>query len=495
MRDRTKFSPVVSLLSSAALIGACLAALSACVEKGPGGKRKEIDPSYIKNNILTEAPTTLTNTINADLDGKIVYLGNVIEKTAIAPGDKVMIKHYWKVVQAPGTQWHVFSHLKGEGHGPDFLNVDETDMRTGHGPATWQAGEIIQDIQQFTLSPNWHSKTATLIVGLFPTGKHGIGDRMKIVSGPNADGAVIAATFTVDTSKAPPAPGTVIVKQASSPIVIDGVADEPAWATAAASGDFVQADGSPAPVGKASAKMTWDDKNLYVFATISDPDVFSQFSKDDDTLWKNDDLEMFIDADGNGHGYVELQVNPNNAHFDSWFATTRAQPGDVTWNSNMVSKVVVHGTADNRDDTDQGWDVEIAIPWAAVKGRDDAMKVNTPPAIGDKFRLNVVRVDLPKDQTNPSASSWNKISYSDFHALDKMLTVVFADSTGKTTAVAPAVAPDSGAVSAPAAGVTIKAEPPAGSKAAPTTVKVTPPPGTPAAAVKVTPPAAGATAH
>ena len=34
---------------------------------------------------------------------------------------------------------------------------------------------------------------------------------------------------------------------------------------------------------------------------------------------------MFIDADGNRRGYVELQVNPNNVTFDSWFAGDRAR--------------------------------------------------------------------------------------------------------------------------------------------------------------------------
>ena len=55
---------------------------------------------------------------------------------------------------------------------------------------------------------------------------------------------------------------------------------------------------------------------------------------------------MFIDADGNRRGYVELQVNPNNATFDSWFATTRAQPGDRAWDSGMVTAVKVRGTAE-----------------------------------------------------------------------------------------------------------------------------------------------------
>ena len=37
----------------------------------------------------------------------------------------------------------------------------------------------------------------------------------------------------------------------------------------------------------------------------------------------------------------------------------------------MITAVKLRGTTEPGD-TDIGWDVEIAIPWAAVKGRDDA---------------------------------------------------------------------------------------------------------------------------
>jgi hypothetical protein len=179
--------------------------------------------------------------------------------------------------------------------------------------------------------------------------------------------------------------------------------------------------------------MTWDEQNLYVFVSVTDTDVFSPYKNHDDPLWKQDAVEMFIDADGNRQGYVELQVNPNNATFDSFFATTRAQPGDEKWDSNMVTSVKARGTPDKEGDTDQGWDIEIAIPLAAVKGRADQMQVRLPPQVGDRWRLNVVRVDARSGGGGPSASSWNRISYSDFHALDKMLTVVFADASGSIT--------------------------------------------------------------
>jgi len=323
-------------------------------------------------------------------------------------------------------------------------------MEIAHGPATWKAGELIEDIQDITLRPDWHSATATLYVGLIAIGAHGLGDRMAATGSHTEDRAVIARAIDVDLSKAPPPPGTVYLPRAPGPITIDGVASEPAWTSAATSPELVTAEGSADPVGKAIAKLTWDDQFLYAFVSITDSDVVSEYKKHDDPLWKQDCVELFIDADGNRRGYVELQVGPNNVTFDSWFATTRAQPGDVSWDSGMQTAVKLRGTTEPGD-TDQGWDVEIAIPWQAVRGRDDAMAVRLPPQVGDRWRLNLVRVDVKTGDKNPQASSWNRIPSADFHALDRMLTAVFADPGGSITPAPPGAGGGSGAATTPAA--------------------------------------------
>ena len=59
------------------------------------------------------------------------------------------------------------------------------------------------------------------------------------------------------------------------------------------------------------------------------------------------------------------------------------------------------------------------------------MKVTIPPQPGDRWRLNVIRVDLPRGAKGVAASSWSPITIRDFHALGRMLTVVFADAEGK----------------------------------------------------------------
>lgn len=450
----------------------------ACVDTGAGPQPKRIDPGYVGKHLLT-APPVLPTRVDASIGGKVVYLGNTLGQTRLAPGQSVKVMHYWKVITPPGPNYRVFMLVHGAPNTADFMSLPITDMQRAHGPATWRAGEIIEDEQDILLRPDWRSNEATILVGLIEVGAHGTLDRMPAIGPNTVDNAVIAAKLDVDLSKAPPPPGTVHVPHAQGPITIDGVANDPGWVGALQSPDFATAEGSPDPIGKTVAKMVWDEQYLYIHANIIDTDILSDFKNQDDPLWKADAIEIFIDADSNKRGYVELQVNPNNATFDSWFATTRAQPGDESWDSNMVTAVRANGSGLSGD-TDQNWEVEIAIPWAAVKGRDEAMNINTPPHVGDRWRMNMVRADYRTANKNASASSWNRITYAEWHALDRMLTVVFADTIGGVVPNSPVdprvkpVDPAQGSAAGSAAGSATGIAPPNAGSAAPNAGSATP---------------------
>jgi len=455
-----------------AAVAAALAGLAGCVDRGPGPEPRKVEPSYVRAHLLSGEPAGSGSgpgpgieRLDVDLGGKVVYLGNKVDQTRVAPGQAVTITHYWKVLAPVGDRWRVFTLVRAPAGSPDFMNLDASDMEFAYGPAKWKAGDLIEDVQTFVVRPDWRAASATILVGLIEVGRHGTLDRMA-ASGPRVqDRAVVARVLEIDTSRAPPPPGTVHVPRAQGEIAIDGVADEPAWRTAAATQELAPAEGSAEPSGKASAKLLWDDANLYVFASIPDPDIYSEYKSQDDPLWKADCVEVFIDADGNRRGYVELQVSPNNVTFDSWFAGPRAARGDEEWDSGMRTAVKVNGTGDVKGDADRSWDVEIAIPLAAVKGRDEAMAVRIPPAVGDRWRMNVVRVDRRSNGDIASVASWNQIGMSDFHALDRMLTIVLADSTGSVAPV-PAGAAASGSA-APAAASGSAAPAPAAGSAAP----------------------------
>jgi len=423
--------------------GLIAVALVGCVDKSPPAPA--VDPALVAENLLAAPPTDIANRVDASFGGGIVYLGNTVEQPQAGPatpGDKLTIVHYWQVNQAPPKGYRVFSHLQGEGG--DYANVDLTDMRKGHPPDTWRAGEVIRDRQTFVLRKDWRSPKATLVVGLYKKGSPKVSDRLAVTGAPSKDGAVPVVTFDIDLSKLPPPPGTVIVKKAAGAIVVDGKADEADWQTAVSTAGFATAEGGPEPKGTTSARLTWNDQFLYVFVSASDSDVATPYTKADDSIWKADVIEVFIDADANGKGYVELQVSPTNVQFDKWYPAGRGGPEDMAFAAGMITAVNVRGTANASTDEDQGWDAEFAIPLAAVKGSDAAMAVRLPPQPGDTWRVNVVRVDYPAGG-QPAAASWNRIRYSDFHSLDRMLTIRFGDSAGALTPPTAPVTPEGAA--------------------------------------------------
>ncbi|MBA2541348.1 MAG: carbohydrate-binding family 9-like protein [Deltaproteobacteria bacterium] len=406
-----------------------IVSLLACVESGPGPQGKKVDPTYIQSHLVSAVPADIER-FDLALDG-VTYVGNKVDKTRVPPGQPVTITHYWKVDRPIGDRWRVFSQLRGPPNTADYMNLVASDMQAGHGPATWQAGEIIEDIQTITIRPDWRSPEASVVIGLIEIGKHGTLDRMNVEGPRTRDRAIVARVLEIDLARAPAPKGSVYVQRAMGAIVIDGAAGDPGWA-GVQQAELVPAEGAGGePTGKAVGKLAWDDENLYAWVSVTDNDITTPYKNQDDPLWKGDCVELFIDADNNRAGYVELQVNPHNATFDSWFETTRAKPGDEAWDSGMVTAVKLRGSADAADSGDIGWDAEIAIPWAAVLGNNDNMKVRLPPEVGDRFRLNVVRVDRKSGNAKDVwASSWNRITMSDFHALDRMVVAVFADKTG-----------------------------------------------------------------
>src|SRR5688572_8150521 len=126
--------------------------VAGCVEKGP-----ESDPNFVKANLLTAATPKLA--VNADLGGKVVYLGADVDKPSLRPGDTMTIIHYWKVVEPPGSEWRIFSHVDGATK-RDWMNIDGSKMREHYGPAKWQPGDLIRDEQRVQLRKDWGSPFA-----------------------------------------------------------------------------------------------------------------------------------------------------------------------------------------------------------------------------------------------------------------------------------------------------------------------------------------------
>jgi hypothetical protein len=180
--------------------------------------------------------------------------------------------------------------------------------------------------------------------------------------------------------------------------VIDGVLDEAGWQRAAQTGAFVNV-GNGRPAGDASlggeARLLWDQGGLYLGIDVRDRTVRGGFPPDatDPHLWERDTVELMIDPDGDGDNrdYYEVQVNPQNLVFDSQFDDynrPRGGPsgpfGHQDWTAGLRSAVKVRGTLDDDSDVDEGYTVELWLPWTSLSKARHA-----PPRPGDRWRMNL----------------------------------------------------------------------------------------------------------
>lgn len=213
-------------------------------------------------------------------------------------------------------------------------------------------------------------------------------------------------------------------------IAIDGRLDDAGWRDAADSGPFVNVGtGKPltadAPLG-GRVKLCWDETFLYLGLSVRDTDVRGGFPAGavDPPLWTRDTVEIMIDPDGDGDNrdYYEIQINPQNLVFDSHFDDynqPRGGPegpfGHQAWRAELDSAVVVDGTLDQPGDRDAGYVVEARIRW-----RSFARAKRTPPAAGDRWRMNFYAIQ------NNGGVAWSPIlGRGNFHRASRFGRVTF----------------------------------------------------------------------
>ncbi len=409
-----------------------------CVEQAEDKLTKE-DEEFVKKNILS-APPTPQFVVNADLDGKLIYLGMDVSPNPVEAGKDVKVTHYWKVNVAPGEGWKMFTHIAGPNK-QGFANVDHTPVSGKYPAAKWKAGEIIRDQHTFRPPAGWNYDHMEVYTGMFKGN-----ERMTVKSGPKDENRVFCGSVPM-SSKVPAPLKRYVVTKITKPIKIDGKLDEAAWKAAPSTGPFVDTmTGNPAGVAT-EAKLLWDNQNLYFAFENVDTDVWSTLTARDDKLWTQEAVEVMLDADGNGKTYIELQVAPNGTIFDSYLPTYRKYEDSLDpkrkmydWNSKLKAAVKVDGTLNKRDDQDKGWTVEMALPLADANGLDKP-GVKVPPAVGDVWRMNMFRLDSPKDKPQ-IAAGWSPPMVGDFHKLDRFGEIVFGDEKGEVPSPKADVAKD-----------------------------------------------------
>ncbi len=233
----------------------------------------------------------------------------------------------------------------------------------------------------------------------------------------------------------------------ATPIKMDGTGDDPAWAAAPWTEDFVDIQGSrrPAPRFRTRAKMLWDDRYLYIHAELEEPHVWATIKKKNAVIFQDNDFEVFINPNADNHHYYEYEMNALNTIWELTLDKPYRDGGPAHLGTNiegLKSAVHVDGTINDPSDTDHGWSVDIAIPFAGLAKYADA--VSCPPKAGDQWRLNFSRVEwladvvdgkyrkVPKAKHDEDNWVWSPQGVVDMHRPERWGFVQFCDDAQKT---------------------------------------------------------------
>ena len=241
--------------------------------------------------------------------------------------------------------------------------------------------------------------------------------RANVVAAAAVTGSLVAAA-ACSTWKAPgvaaPLAEPLSYRARFTPVrpAFGGSLEQGAWAMAPWTEDFVDIEGprKPAPAYRTRAKLLWDDGWLYVGAELAEPHVWSTLAKHDEIVFHDNDFEAFIDPNGDGREYYEIEINARGTVFDLFLHRSYREgaPAIHEWDAaGMAKGCFVQGTADDSRDVDRTWTVELAIPWSAFvpphDARIDALPADqrdfgdrarkgAAPAAGDTWRINFSRV-------------------------------------------------------------------------------------------------------
>lgn len=209
------------------------------------------------------------------------------------------------------------------------------------------------------------------------------------------------------------------ITRAARPLTIDGKLDESSWKEAREATLVDTRTGEPVRL-KSTVRLLWDDTYLYVGFYCEDPDAWATLTEYDDPLWGEEVVEVFIDPEGEGHTYYELEFSPINNIVDLFVVNAGKAQGDRyrgvvnewSFTDNLKSAVHVEGDGKNEGTKDTYWTTEIAIPfdelWTAK---------NRPPLDGEMWRIGLYRIERgdSKDRDDDFYAAFNPTIKGSFH--------------------------------------------------------------------------------
>ena len=183
--------------------------------------------------------------------------------------------------------------------------------------------------------------------------------------------------------------------------------------------------------------MLWDDRAFYIAAQMEEPHVWATLTERDSVIFHDNDFEVFLNPSRDTRNYYELEVNALNTVWDLLLRKPYREGGqaDNAWFiKGLQTAVHIRGTLNDPGDSDEGWDVEIAMPWAAF---DAHTSHPGPPKNREVWKVNFSRVEWDTQIINgqyrkiPNLPEhnwvWSPMGLIDMHLPDRWGDVRFVE--------------------------------------------------------------------
>jgi hypothetical protein len=206
---------------------------------------------------------------------------------------------------------------------------------------------------------------------------------------------------------------TYSCRRTATPLIINGRLDDPAWSQAVEV-SLLQAASGQAPRQATTVRLLWDDHYLYIGFHCEDTRIYASMREHGMHLWEEEVVEVFIDDDCDDYSYAEIEVNPLNTTLEL-FLFKRGEVWKQLWewqSSGMRTAVQVAGDPNDPESLDRSWTVEIALPW-----EDFCTAPHLPPHVGDRWRMNLYRID--RAPQGDEYSAWSPPGRNAFHTPER----------------------------------------------------------------------------
>ncbi|MEM1120448.1 MAG: carbohydrate-binding family 9-like protein [Bacteroidota bacterium] len=213
-------------------------------------------------------------------------------------------------------------------------------------------------------------------------------------------------------------------KKISTSITVDGNIQKAVWKNANWSKRFVDMVSGDAGMYNTQVAILWNETHLYFAFVAEEPFVEAKLTEKGSIIFLENDLEVFIDG---GDCYYELEVNAANTTYEVFFIWKDAyhkdkfqlpqfdvhqdqaytfggdydrsgasfwkgtHPRGIRWAftnyemQGLQTAVQVDGTLNDNSDIDQGWSLEVGIPWKSLELLANGRTI--PPSDGDIWTM------------------------------------------------------------------------------------------------------------